>query len=70
MLFDLTADPRETTNLGARDPATCTPFARQVAAWEAENRVTAARLGLAPAPPARIDESLRRRLRALGYEEP
>lgn len=70
MLFDLTADPGETVNLCVNDPGACVPFAREMARWEAENLAMAARLGLPPAPPARINEPLRRRLRALGYEEP
>jgi arylsulfatase A-like enzyme len=69
-LFDLQADPRETVNLCASDRSACAPFARQMAEWQDENRAMAARLGYTPGAPARINEELRQKLRALGYEQP
>jgi arylsulfatase A-like enzyme len=70
VLFDLQTDPRETVNVCASDPSACVPFAREMATWQDNNRAAAARLGSTPAVPAHIDEELRRKLRALGYEEP
>ena len=69
-LYDLTADPHESVDLCADDPTPCAPFAAQMAAWASENRAMATRLGFVPGAPAEVDESLRRRLRALGYEDP
>ena len=69
-LFDLQSDPHETVNLCASNRSACAPFARQMAEWQNANRAMAARLGFGPGAPARVDEALRRKLRALGYEEP
>ena len=68
-LYDLVADPRERTNLCARDRARCRPFAADLHAWELEMKQAKAHLALPAASPAPVDDETRQRLHALGYVE-
>lgn len=68
-LYDLRADPRESSNLCEREKERCTAFAEQLADWRRANSAIAEKLQLPDAPAAQIDEETRERLRALGYQD-
>jgi arylsulfatase A-like enzyme len=62
-LYDLDADPRESTNLAAAEPATVAALSARMDAWLATHR-SAPQAEVAPVSPEKLEQ-----LRALGYAE-
>jgi arylsulfatase A-like enzyme len=68
-LYDLSRDPRERVNRCRAERERCAAYRRRLAARIEAQRQAARELALPEPQPARIDEAVLERLRALGYVE-